>query len=110
MWKIAQPNPSREPNTVPTSPVAAHIQSRRKMISPAYMLPYSRNECDSGFDRYSMALNSRFSGNSLAPNGAQNSSCIQPPQPLAATEKYSIRNQTVSASANVVFTSAVGTM
>src|SRR6185369_8919899 len=110
MWKIAQPRPSTEPNTVPTRPVAAHIHSSRKMISPAYMLPYSRSECDSGLERYSIALNSKLSGNNLPPNGVQKSSCIQPPQPFAATEKYNIRNQTVSASANVVLTSAVGTM
>ena len=54
------------------------------MISPAYMLPYSRSECDSGFDTYSTTLNSRLKAQSsgLLPNGEQNSSWIQPPRPL----------------------------
>jgi len=34
------------------------IQSSRKMISPAYMLPNSRSECDSGLEMYSTRLNS----------------------------------------------------
>ena len=37
------------------------------------MLPYSRSECDSGFDTYSTALNSRLNGHSSGirlPNGA----------------------------------------
>src|SRR5580765_2292438 len=110
MWKIAQASPNIEANTMPTTPVAAHVHSSRKISSPAYMFPYNRSEWDSGLDRYSMALNSRLSGNSLPPNGEQNSSCIQPPKPLACTENSSIRNHTDSASAKVVLTSAVGTM
>src|SRR4029079_3510795 len=109
MWKMAQSSPKKEPKIVPTRPVAAQVHNSRKMSSPAYMLPYNRSECDRGLERYSIALNSRLSGNTLPPNGEQNSSCIQPPQPLAATEKYSIRNQTASASEEVVWTSAVGT-
>src|SRR3974390_1719617 len=82
------------------------------MISPAYMLPNSRNECESGFDTYSMKLNIRLAGHSstLEPNGAQNSSCTQPPRPLTAIEKPIMSSHTESASANVVFTSAVGTI
>src|SRR5690349_20332850 len=92
MRKMAQSSPKKEPKTVPTRPVAAHVHSSKNMSSPAYMLPYNRSEWDNGLERYSIALNRRFSGNTLPPNGEQNSSCIQPPQPLAATEKYSIRN------------------
>src|SRR5882724_1734575 len=111
MWKIAQPQPSRVPAKVPTKPVDAHIQSSRKMISPAYMLPNSRSECDNGLDTYSMKLNIRFAGHSsgFEPNGAQNNSWIQPPRPLQEIENQIISNQTDSASANVVLMSAVGT-
>ena len=56
---------------VPARPVAAHIHSRRNRISPAYMLPNSRSECDSGLDRYSTQLKRKFAGQSsgLEPNG-----------------------------------------
>ncbi len=46
------------------------------MISPAYMLPNSRSECDSGLETYSIRLNSRLNAissgaahNGLMPNG-----------------------------------------
>src|SRR5499427_6793785 len=123
MWKIAQPQPSSVLATVPTRPDEAHNQSSRKMISPAYMFPNNRNECDSGLDTYSMKLNRRlaiasnapaihfkgFSEALVMPNGAQTSSCSHPPRPLAAMAKPIIRSQTESDSAKVVFTSAVGT-
>ena len=69
---------------VPTRPVAAHSHSSRKMISPAYMLPNSRSECDSGLEMYSTRLNRKLAGHSsgFEPNGAQNSSWIQPPRPF----------------------------
>ena len=112
MWKIAQPRPSTKPKTVPTRPVAAHSHSSRNMISPAYMLPNSRSECDSGLDMYSTRLNRKLAGHSsgLEPNGAQNSSWIQPPTPLTLMAKQIISSHTDSASAKVVLTSAVGTM
>src|SRR3977135_937493 len=99
MWKIAQPNPRIEPNIVPASPVAAHIQSSRNRISPAYMLPNSRSECDSGFHTQSTQLNRRFAGqsNGFVPNGVQNSSWIQPPRPLAAMVNPIIKDHTESA-------------
>ena len=59
------------------------------MISPAYMLPYNRSECDSGFEMYSMRLNNKLkaisSGDAHSgrmPKGEQKSSCSQPPSPL----------------------------
>ena len=69
---------------VPTRPVAAQIQSRMKMISPAYMLPYSRSEWESGFEMYSTALKRRLAGQSSGfdPNGVQKSSWIQPRRPF----------------------------
>ena len=75
------------------------------------MLPKSRSECDSGFEMYSTRLNSRLTGHSsgCAPNGAQNSSWIQPPSPLAAIAKKIDSTSTDSDSAKVVLTSAVGT-
>src|SRR5450756_2698101 len=83
MWNIAQPRPSRAAKAVPARLVAAIIQSSRKMISPAYMLPNSRSECDSGLDMYSTRLNNKLKHISsgaihagLIPNGAQNSSWI----------------------------------
>src|ERR1051325_5535723 len=111
MWKIAQPRPRIEPKMVPARPVAAHIHSSRNRISPAYMLPNSRSECDSGFEMYSTQLNRKFAGHSsgFEPNGAQNSSWKKPPTPFAETAKPIIRNHTESESEKVVFTSAVGT-
>src|SRR5260221_11937380 len=111
MWKIAQPGPRIEPKIVPARPVAAHIHSSRNRISPAYMLPKSRSECDSGFEMYSTQLKRKLAGQSrtFEPNGAQNSSWMKPPAPLAATAKPIIRNHTESDSAKVVLTSAVGT-
>ena len=54
MWKIAQPSPRTTPSIdADRRPVAAHIHSSRKMISPAYMLPNSRSECESGLETYS---------------------------------------------------------
>src|SRR5690349_16260007 len=75
------------------------------------MLPKSRSECDNGFDTYSTPLKSRFAGQSrkCLPNGAQKSSCTQPPKPFAAIENQIIIANTESESANVVLTSAVGT-
>src|SRR5687767_7066699 len=111
MWKMAQPRPSSEPKMVPTKPVAAHIQRSRNRISPAYMLPNRRSECDRGFDRYSTQLKRKLAGQSsgLEPNGAQNNSWMKPPRPLAEMAKPIISTQTESAKANVVLTSAVGT-
>src|SRR5258706_3901309 len=112
MWKMAQPRPSTTAMKVPKMPVAASNHSSRKMISPAYMLPNSRSECDRGLDTYSMKLNIRLKIHSsgLEPNGEQNSSWIQPNRPLAAIENQIISSHTDSASAKVVLTSAVGTM
>ena len=66
------------------TPVAAHKPKSRKMISPAYMFPYSRSECESGLETYSTKLNSKLAGHNsgLEPNGEQNSSWTQPPKPL----------------------------
>src|SRR5258706_5869232 len=112
MWNIDQPTPRMTAKTAAKPLVAASNHSSKKMISPAYMLPNSRSECDSGLETYSMKLNIRLKGHSsgLEPNGAQKSSCTQPPRPLAEIEKPIISSQTDSASAKVVFTSAVGTM
>ena len=54
------PSPSTTPKNAPTTPEAAHSQSSRKMISPAYMFPKSRSECDSGLETYSTRLNSEI--------------------------------------------------
>src|SRR5438874_6329166 len=111
MWKIAQPKPRIEPKMVPARPVAAHIHSSRNRISPAYMLPNRRSECDSGLEMYSTQLKRKFAGHSkgFEPKGAQNSSWMKPPTPLAATAKPIISSHTESDSAKVVLTSAVGT-
>src|SRR5688572_3056382 len=75
------------------------------------MLPNSRSECDSGLEMYSTRLKRKLAGHSsgLLPNGAQNSSWIQPPSPLAAIENQIIIANTDSDNAKVVLTSAVGT-
>src|SRR3989304_931488 len=110
MWKMAQPRPRTAATTGEKIPVAANSQSSRKMISPAYMLPNNRSECDSGFDTYSMKLNSRLKNTSsgdaqsgLTPNGAHNNSWIQPPRPLAAVENQIMSNPTESARGKVGF-------
>src|SRR5258706_13429014 len=111
MWKIAQPRPRIEPKIVPARPVAAHIHSSRNRISPAYMLPKSRSECDSGFEMYSTQLKRKLAGHSsgFEPNGAQNSSRTKPLTPFAEMAEPIIRSHTESDSAKVVVTSAVGT-
>src|ERR1043165_6017393 len=115
MWNSSQPSASTmakdQPRTPPNDSAlfAAQSQSSRNRISPAYMLPNSRSECDSGLEMYSTQLNRKFAGQSsgLEPNGAQNSWWMNPPSPLAATAKPIIRNHTESESAKVVLTSAV---
>jgi len=111
MWKSAQKNPNKAPNTVPTIPTEASIHSSRKRISPAYMFPNSRRECDSGFEMYSTRLKRKFSGQSsgFEPNGAQKSSWMKPPTPFSLMAKPIIIAHTDKASAKVAFTSAVGT-
>ena len=87
-------------------------QSSRKMISPAYMLPNSRSECDSGLETYSTKLNSRLSGHSSGLRAERRAEQLVDPaaQALGRDRETIISNQTDSASANVVLTSAVGTM
>src|SRR3954452_25451117 len=111
MWKIAHPRPRMIAKNEPTSPTAAMSHRSKKMISPAYMLPKSRSECDSGFEMYSTQLKRKLAGHrsGLEPNGAQKSSCMKPRAPFAEMAKPIIRNHTESDSAKVVFTSAVGT-
>ena len=71
IWKIDQPAPKIEPNIVPDKPVAAHMPNNQNITSPAYILPKRRNECDNGFETYSIKLNKKFSGNTqiLVPKG-----------------------------------------
>src|SRR5579864_2288303 len=109
--KIAQPTLSSPPKKAPTTPVAAHRPRRRKMISPAYILPYRRSEWDRVLETYSTTLKTRLKIHStgLEPNGEQNSSWIQPPRPFTLIAKKIDIANTVSESANVVFTSAVAT-
>src|SRR5690349_21731157 len=103
-WKISQPTASRTEAVQPTAPpseselFAAHSQSSRNRISPAYMLPKSRSECESGLETYSTQLKRRFAGQSRTcePKGAQKSSWIQPPTPLAAIENQIIIAKTES--------------
>src|ERR1700751_6115643 len=111
MWKIAQPAPRKEPKNVPARPVAAHNPISKKIISPAYMFPYKRNESDSGLDKYSTKLNSKLAGQSrgFEPKGVQKSSRIQPPRPFTLMLKKIIRDSTERDRANVVLTSAVAT-
>src|SRR5690349_122148 len=116
-WNSSQPTASITEVVQPAIPpsvsalFAAQSHSSRKRISPAYILPKSRNECDSGLETYSTQLNRKLAGQSMtwAPNGAQKSSWIQPPTPFAAMENQIIIANTDSESAKVVFTSAVGT-
>src|SRR5580765_8564743 len=111
MWKIAHPQPSRMARTDQPMAAEASIHSSRKMISPAYMFPKSRSECDRGLEMYSTRLKRklRIHSSGFEPNGEQKSSWIQPPSPLVFSAKAIMRNHTDSASAKVVFTSAVGT-
>src|SRR3989338_1229640 len=111
MWKIAQPELNTAPNIVPASPVAAHMPSNRKMISPAYMLPNRRNACESGLEMYSIRLNRKLAGQTsgCAPKGEQNNSCTQPPRPFTLMLKKIISNHTARASAKVALISDVGT-
>src|SRR5438445_1072347 len=89
MWNPAQITPRGTAKTVPQYPAAAIDHKSREMISPAYMLPKSRSECDRGFEMYSTRLNRRFGSHSstFEPKGVQNSSWIQPPRPFTAIEK-----------------------
>ena len=111
MWNIDQPAPKIAPKMVPDTPVAAHKPNSKKITSPAYILPNSRNEWDSGLDTYSIRLNKKLAGQTqiLLPNGAQNNSCTKPPKPFTLTEKNIINIQTERARANVVLMSEVGT-
>src|SRR3990167_3044408 len=111
MWKIDQPAPKIAPKIVPETPVAAHKPNSRKITSPAYILPNNRNECESGFETYSIRLNRKLAGHThtLLPKGEQNNSCTQPPKPLTLIEKKIIKIHTDKAKANVVLMSEVGT-
>src|SRR6185436_4001916 len=111
MWKIDQPRPSSEPKIVPVTPVAAHIHSSRNRISPAYMFPKRRSECDKVFETYSTIWKRKFAGMSSGcePNGAKKSSCNQPPMTLTEMAKTTVSTSTEMESAKVVLTSAVGT-
>src|SRR3989338_1938166 len=111
IWNIAQPPLSNAPKIVPAKPVAAHIPSNKKMISPAYRLPNKRSECDNGLETYSTRLSRKFAGQTsgCAPNGEQNNSCSQPRNPLTLMLKKIIKNHTDSANANVALMSDVGT-
>ena len=104
MWKIDHPAPKIAPNIVPETPVAAHKPINEKITSPAYILPNNRNECESGFEIYSIILNKKLAGHTqiLVPNGEQNSSCTQPPKPLTLIEKKIIKDHIANASAKVV--------
>src|ERR1700704_4504719 len=97
MWKIAQRTFSTTENAnvklaqwkAISAALAASMAISRKMISPAYMLPYSRSECDSGLDTYSMILNNTLKAmrigdahNGLMPIGVLTNSLIQPKRPL----------------------------
>src|SRR5262245_60630894 len=117
MWKMAQPNPRMTDAIQPTpkSPCselfAAHSQSSRNRISPAYMLPKSRSECDSVFEMYSTIWNRKLAGISAGcePKGAKKSSCSHPPKPLTVIAKKIVSTKMEMDSAKVVLTSAVGT-
>ena len=97
MWNIDQPAPKIAPNMVPDTPVAAHRPNSKKITSPAYILPNSRNEWDNGLDTYSIKLNKKLAGQTqiLLPNGAQNNSCTKPPKPFTLTEKNIINIQEI---------------
>src|SRR5258708_27164257 len=112
MWKIAQTRASGTANKAPARPAPAIIHKSRKMISPAYMFPKSRSECDSGLEMYSTKLNRKLSGhrNGLEPNGEQKSSWMKPPTPFTLMAKKIILAPTDNASSNVVDTSALCTM
>ena len=105
MWNIDQPAPKIAPKIVPVTPVAAHRPINKNITSPAYILPNSRNEWESGFEIYSIRLKAKFATNNNGlnirpiappmlfgiaklgePNGAQNNSWIQPPNPLTLIE------------------------
>src|SRR5436305_4119921 len=108
---IAQPTPTTAPKKAPESPVAAHIQSKRNRISPAYMLTKSRSECDKVFEMYSTIWKRKFAGMSSGcePKGAKKSSCSQPPMPLTEIANTIVSTSTEMDNAKVVLTSAVGT-
>ena len=112
MWKMPQATPRTTPPIHPTMPAVARSHSSRKMISPAYMFPKRRSECDSGFEMYSTRLKTKLSGHrtGLEPNGEQKSSWMKPNRPFVFTAKKIIIAQTDRASAKVVDTSALGTI
>ena len=59
----------------------------RKISSPAYMLPNSRMPCETVLATNSTICIAKLNGYSAQwlPNGAANSSWIQPPRPLILT-------------------------
>ena len=48
------------PPIAPAIPLDASSAISRNIISPAYIFPNNRSECDSGFDTYSIRLKSRL--------------------------------------------------
>src|SRR6185369_8323789 len=112
MWKAIQNEPRITATIDQPMPATASSQMSRKSSSPAYMLPKSRSEWDNGFEMYSTTLKAKFAGHrrGFDPNGEQKSSWMNPPSPFTLMAVPIIRNQIESASAKVVFTSAVGTI
>ena len=68
MWNIDHAAPNKAPEIVPAILVAASIPMSMKITSPAYILPNKRNECDSGFEMYSIILNAKFAKNNSGLN------------------------------------------
>ena len=80
-----------------------------KISSPAYMLPNSRSDSDSGRTASSITRRSRLNGANHGPNGAVNHSLKKPNTPLCLMPMYWISRNTVRAMPTVVLMSAVGT-
>ena len=89
MWKIAQPSCNRPPKIPIVMPALNIMAIRIKIISPAYMLPNSRNANDTG-----LAINDTNSRKKLTginrtlitgffdSNGCNVNSAVKPPIPL----------------------------
>ena len=86
MWKIAQIEPATTWPTMPNGVAMAPSSAiNRNSSSPAYILPNSRMPSDTVRAAYSIKFNRKLNGASQMPNGAANSSWIQPPMPLTLT-------------------------
>jgi len=114
MWKIARPRRGRPRNPADQvvafeSAVRGPHPEQQEENPPAYMLPNSRSECDSGFDTLLDQIDRKFAGQSNGFVRMARRQLVDPAsRPLAAMANPIIKNHT-RALAERVLTSAVGT-